>query len=216
MRILVVEDEPELLRILAEALREAGYAVDEADDGDVGLRKTELWPYDAVLLDVMMPKLDGWAVLQALRKTQTTPVLMITARDAVQDRIRGLDLGADDYILKPFDLSEVLARVRAVIRRATGQANSIVTLGDVVLDTAKRTATKAGEQVVLTGREYAIVELLVHHRGDVVTKTRIYDHIFDETDDSLSNLVEVHVSNVRKKLGKDFIETRRGMGYVIP
>ena len=215
MRLLVVEDEPELLQILAQALREAGYAVDEADDGAAGLHKTELWSYDAVLLDVMLPKLDGWAVLQRMRKTQTTPVLMITARDAVPERIRGLDLGADDYILKPFDLSEVLARVRAVIRRASGRARSIIEMGDVVLDTAKRTATKSGEAVVLTGREYAIVELLAHHRGEVVTKTRIYDHIFDENDDSLSNLVEVHVSNVRKKLGKDFIETRRGMGYVI-
>jgi two-component system OmpR family response regulator len=216
VRVLVVEDEPELLHVLAQALREEGYAVDEAADGPDGLFKATSLEYDAILLDLMLPGLDGWEVLGRLRQRQrATPVLILTARDGVDDRIRGLDGGADDYVVKPFSLSEVLARVRALIRRSAGRAGSRIDLGRVVVDTARRSVTCDGEAVVLTAREYAIVELLTHHRGEVVTKTQIYDHIFDETDDSLSNLVEVHVSNIRKKLGKDFVQTRRGMGYVI-
>lgn len=215
MRVLVVEDEPELLRVLAQALREEGYAVDEAADGPEGAFKATSLEYDAILLDLMLPGMDGWEVLARLRKRRPTPVLILTARDAVDDRIRGLDNGADDYVVKPFSLSEVLARVRALIRRSAGRAGSRIDLGRVVVDTARRSVTCDGQPVVLTAREYAIVELLAHHRGEVVTRTQIYDHIFDETDDSLSNLVEVHVSNIRKKLGKDFVQTRRGMGYVI-
>jgi two-component system OmpR family response regulator len=215
MRVLVVEDEPELLRVLAQALREEGYAVDEADTGDDALFKATSWDYDAVLLDLMLPGLDGWQVLAQLRKHKPTPVLILTARDAVGDRVRGLDVGADDYVVKPFNLAEVLARVRALIRRSAGRGDSTVTLGDVTVDTRSRTVTRAGSPVVLTAREYAILELLALRRGQVVTKAQIYDHIFDETDDSLSNLVEVHVSNIRKKLGKDLIATRRGMGYVV-
>jgi two-component system OmpR family response regulator len=215
VRILVVEDEPDLLHVLAQALREEGYAVDEAADGPDGLFKAVSVEYDAVLLDLMLPGMDGREVLARLRKQRATPVLILTARDAVDDRIRGLDGGADDYVVKPFSLSEVLARVRALIRRSAGRGGSRIDLGRVVVDTARRSVTCDGEPVVLTAREYAIVELLTHHRGEVVTKTQIYDHIFDETDDSLSNLVEVHVSNIRKKLGKDFVQTRRGMGYVI-
>jgi two-component system OmpR family response regulator len=215
MRVLVVEDEPPLLSVLSQALREAGYAVDEAADGEVGLYKAKAWEYDAVVLDVMLPKRDGWSVLTALRKTHKTPVLLLTARDAVADRVRGLDVGADDYLVKPFDLTELLARVRALIRRSAGQPTPIITCGDVAIDTGAKRVTLDGKTVTLTAREYAIVELLALHRGQVVTRTRIYEHIFDENDDSLSNLVEVHVMNVRKKLGKDFIVTRRGQGYVI-
>jgi two-component system OmpR family response regulator len=215
MRVLVVEDEPELLRVLAQALREDGYAVDTADNGADGLFKASAWEYDAVLLDLMLPGVSGWDLLAKLRRERATPVLILTARDAIPDRIRGLDSGADDYVVKPFNLSEVLARVRALIRRSAGRGDSTVALGDVVVDTARRSLTKGGATVPLTAREYAIVELLALRRGRVVTKTEIYDHILDETDDTLSNLVEVHVSNIRKKLGKDFIETRRGMGYVV-
>jgi two-component system OmpR family response regulator len=215
VRVLVIEDEPELLRVLCQALREEGYAVDESADGADGLFKATSLDYDAVLLDLMLPGLDGWQVLAGIRRERSTPVLVLTARDGVDDRVRGLDGGADDYVVKPFSLSEVLARVRALIRRSAGRAGSVVELGPVVVDTARRTVTRGGEPVVLTAREYAIVELLALHRGEVVTKSQIYDHIFDETDDSLSNLVEVHVSNIRKKLGKDFVQTRRGMGYVV-
>jgi DNA-binding response OmpR family regulator len=215
MRLLVIEDEPELRRVLAQALREDGYAVDEAADGPDGLYKAIAWTYDLVLLDLMLPGLDGFALLQRLRREKHTPVLILTARDAVPDRIKGLDVGADDYVVKPFVLGEVLARVRALIRRAAGRGDSTMAVGDVEIDTAARTVKLAGEPIALTAREYAILELLVLHRGKVVTKTEIYDHIFDETDDTLSNLIEVHVSNLRKKLGRDLIETRRGMGYVV-
>jgi two-component system OmpR family response regulator len=215
MRVLVIEDEPELRRVLAQALREDGYAVDEAADGPDGLFAATTRAYDLVMLDLMLPGLDGFALLGRLRRQKATPVLILTARDAVPDRIRGLDVGADDYVVKPFNLAEVLARVRALIRRSAGRADSKITVGDLAIDTVRRTVTRAGEPVVLTAREYAILELLVLHRGKVLTKTDIYDHIFDETDDTLSNLVEVHVSNIRKKLGRDFIETRRGMGYVV-
>jgi two-component system OmpR family response regulator len=215
MRVLVIEDEPELLRALAQALREDGYAVDEAADGEEGLFKATSWDYDAVVLDLMLPRLDGWSVLARLRKGRKTPVLILTARDAVPDRVRGLDAGADDYLVKPFELSELLARLRALIRRAAGQADPVLAVGDVAIDTRARTVTQGGWPVALTAREYALVELLALHRGRLVTRAQIYEHLFDEDEDTLSNLVEVHVSNVRKKLGKDFITTRRGQGYVI-
>jgi two-component system OmpR family response regulator len=215
MRVLVVEDEPELLRVLAQALREEGYAVDEAADGYEGLFKATSWDYDAIILDLMLPGRDGWQVLDGLRRQRTTPVLILTARDAIGDRVRGLDSGADDYLIKPFSLAELLARLRALIRRSAGRADSVLTAGDVAIDTRARTATRGGTPVALTGREYALVELLMLHRGELVTRSQIYEHLFDENEDSLSNLVEVHISNVRKKLGKDFITTRRGQGYIV-
>ena len=215
MRLLVVEDELPLLSVVARAFREDGYAVDEAADGEDGLFRAVATEYDAIVLDVMLPKLDGVEVLDRLRRTRKTPVLLLTARDTVPDRVRGLDHGADDYLVKPFALAELLARVRALIRRSAHQPDPVLTIGAVAIQTAAKRVTLAGAEVVLTAREYAIVELLARHRGKVVTKTRIYDHIFDEGDDSLSNLLEVHVSNIRKKLGKDFITTRRGLGYAI-
>ncbi len=215
MRILVVEDEPDLLRSLAQALREAGYAVDTAEDGEEGLYKAESWEYDALVLDVMLPKLDGWVVLQRLRKAKKTPVLMLTARDQSKDRVRGLDTGADDYVVKPFDLSELLARLRALIRRFAKQTRSQIEINDVVIDVAARTVSQAGEPVTLTAREYGLVEYLALHQGEVVTRTALYEHLFDENDSTLSNLLDVHVSNIRKKLGAEFITTRRGHGYCI-
>ncbi|MFO0926488.1 MAG: response regulator transcription factor [Gemmataceae bacterium] len=215
MRVLVIEDELDLLRLLARALREEGYAVDEAADGEDGLFKAASWPYDAVVLDVMLPRLDGWQVLHRLRRTHKTPVLLLTARDAVADRVRGLDLGADDYLVKPFELSELLARLRALIRRSAGQAAPAIELGDVVVDPRTRTVRHRGQPVALTAREYAIVEYLALRQGQLVTRTELYEHLFDEDDDTLSNLLEVHISNVRKKLGREFIVTRRGQGYLI-
>ena len=215
MRILVVEDESDLLASLAKALREEGYAVDTAADGEEGLYKAESWDYDALVLDVMLPRLDGWTVLQRLRKTKKTPVLMLTARDTSRDRVRGLDTGADDYVVKPFDLEELFARLRALIRRAAGQTHNVIEIGEVVLDTAARRVTRAGQAVELTAREYALVEFLALHRGEVVTRTTLYEHLFDEDDNTLSNLLDVHVSNLRKKLGAELIVTRRGHGYCI-
>lgn len=215
MRILVVEDEPRLLRNLAKALREEGYAVDTAEAGDDGLDKAENNTYDAIVLDVMLPRFDGWGVLEQLRQHKATPVLMLTARDAHRDRVRGLDTGADDYLVKPFDLPELLARLRALIRRTAGQAQPLVVLGDITIDTRSRTVKRAGEAVVLTAREYAILEYLALHRGELVTRTALYEHLFDESDDTLSNLLDVHVFNLRKKLGPQLIATRRGQGYCI-
>lgn len=215
MRILVVEDEPRLLRNLAKALREEGYAVDTAENGQDGFYKAETYDYDAILLDVMLPQLDGWQVLERLRQQKKTPVLMLTARDAHADRVRGLDGGADDYLVKPFDLNELLARIRALIRRSQGKAQSTIELGDVCLDTRARIVTRAGQPVTLTAREYAILEYLALHRGEVISRTELYEHLFDESDDTLSNLVDVHVFSIRKKLGAELIATRRGQGYCI-
>ena len=215
MRILIVEDEPDLLASLARALREEGYAVDTAGNGEDGLFNAESIDYDAVVLDVMLPKLDGWEILKRLRKIKRTPVLMLTARDAPRDRVRGLDTGADDYVVKPFDLEELLARLRALIRRATGQATTRLEIGKVVIDTAARTVARDGQPVDLTAREYVLLEFLALHRGKVVTRTMLYEHLFDEDDSTLSNLLDVHVSNIRKKLGHDFITTRRGHGYCV-
>ena len=215
MRLLVIEDEADLLASLAKALREEGYAVDTAADGEEGLYKAQNWDYDALVLDVMLPRLDGWTVLQRLRQTKKTPVLMLTARDAARDRVRGLDTGADDYVVKPFDLEELFARLRALIRRAAGQTRNTIEIGELVIDTAARRVTRAGELVALTAREYAVVEFLALHRGEVVTRTTLYEHLFDEDDSTLSNLLDVHVSNLRKKLGAEFIVTRRGNGYSI-
>ena len=215
MRILVIEDEPRLQHNLAKALREEGYAVDTASDGDDSLFKAETYNYDAIILDVMLPQLDGWQVLEKLRTQKKTPVLMLTARDGPKDRVRGLDGGADDYLVKPFDLDELLARVRALIRRAAGQPKANLELGDVVIDTRARTVTRAGQSVTLTAREYAILEYLALHRGKVVSRTDLYEHLFDESDDTLSNLVDVHIFSIRKKLGAELIATRRGQGYCI-
>ncbi|HET7626016.1 MAG TPA: response regulator transcription factor [Verrucomicrobiae bacterium] len=215
MRLLVVEDEPDLLSSLARALREEGYAVDTAADGEEGIYKAQSSDYDAVILDVMLPKLDGWEILRKLRETKKTPVLMLTARDQARDRVRGLDTGADDYVVKPFDLSELLARLRALIRRSAGQTRNIIEIGDVVINTASRGVFLSEKPVALTAREYALVEFLALHRGEVVTRTALYEHLFDEDDSTLSNLLDVHVSNIRKKLGAEFIVTRRGHGYVI-
>lgn len=215
MRLLVVEDEPDLLAGLVRALRKEGYAVDTAADGEEGLYKAQSTDYDAIVLDVMLLRLDGWAVLAKLREAKATPVLMLTARDRTADRVRGLDIGADDYLVKPFDNAELFARLRAIIRRGAQQARAVIEIGDVRIDTAARTVTRGGEPVALTAREYVVLEYLAMHRGEVVTRTALYEHLFDENDDTLSNVLDVHIFNLRKKLGHDFIVTRRGHGYCI-
>ena len=215
MRILVIEDEADLLASLGRALREEGYAVDTAADGEEGLYKATEVAYDAIILDVMLPRMDGWDVLRNLRKSKRTPVLMLTAKDAGRDRVRGLDTGADDYLVKPFDLEELFARLRAIIRRAAGQTVNTLAIGGVIVHIASRKVTLAGTPVALTAREYCLLEYLALHRGETVTRTALYEHLFDEDDDSLSNLLDVHVSNLRKKLGHELIATRRGHGYSI-
>ncbi len=198
MRLLVIEDDDALRQSLARTFHEEDFAVDTAADGLEGLEKARLGLYDAVVLDVMLPKLDGWQLLARLRPACRTPVLMLTARDAVPDRIRGLNQGADDYLTKPFDPDELVARLRALIRRAAGQASSVLSFGDVSVDTAARRVTVAGAEAALTAREYSLLEYLALHRGEVVTRTALYDHLFGEDENSLSNLLDVHVSNLRR------------------
>jgi two-component system OmpR family response regulator len=163
----------------------------------------------------MLPKLNGIDLLSQLRKVKPTPVLLLTARDAVSDRVLGLDSGADDYLVKPFSLAELHARVRSLIRRSVGQATNIIEVGSLMVNVANKTATQDGVLLDLTAREYALLELLAYHQNKLVSRTMIYDHLFDEDDDTLSNLVDVHISHLRKKLGKDVIETRRGQGYIL-
>jgi two-component system OmpR family response regulator len=215
VRVLVVEDEADLARAVRRALEEQGFSVDTAPDGESGLFNAESWEYDAIVLDLMLPRLDGWTVLRRLRAGKKTPVLILTARDAVPDRVRGLNDGADDYLTKPFAVDELVARVRALIRRGAAHPSPLLSVGDLEINTASRTVTRGGRPVELTAKEYALLELLALNRGRLVTRTAIYDHIYDETDDSLSNVVDVYVSNLRRKLGKDVITTRRGQGYLI-
>lgn len=215
MRLLIVEDEPDLLHGLARILREEGYAVDLSEDGEEGLYKAVETDYDAIILDIMLPVIDGLEVLRRLREKKDTPVLMLTARSETPDRVAGLDRGADDYLGKPFDLEELLARLRALIRRSAGSASPVVNIGDISIDPIARKVTREGSDVVLTAREYALIEFLGRHRGRVLSRTELYEHVFDENDDTFSNLIDVHVSNLRKKLGHELITTRRGHGYCI-
>jgi len=216
MRVLVIEDQPDLRRLLVEILEEEGYAVDSSADGNDGFSKASAWPYDAIVLDMMLPGIDGWDLLEELRKSRATPVLILSARDAMSDRVLGLDLGADDYLGKPFERQELLARLRALIRRSAGQAKPIIELPRIAIDLRARSVTLDNAPVAMTAGEFKLLEYLALHRGKVVGRTELYDHLFDEREDTTSNLLDVYVSNLRKKLGADLIETRRGVGYVIP
>ncbi len=215
MRILIIEDEADLARAVRKALEDDCFSVDVAHDGESGQYQAESCDYDAILLDLMLPRRDGWTVLKQLRRTKNTPVLILTARDGVDERVRGLDGGADDYLIKPFELDELRARIRSLIRRSAGKASRILRAGDVEFDTASRTVRRSGNDVTLSPKEYAVAEYLMMHRGELVTRTRLYDHVYDESEDTLSNVMDVYISNLRRKLGKDFIKTRRGEGYLI-
>jgi two-component system OmpR family response regulator len=215
MRVLIVEDEPDLLGVLRQALCESGFSVDAASDGETGLCKAQQVDYDAIVLDLMLPRLHGGDVLRQLRLTKRTPVLVLTARDAPADKVANLNRGADDYVTKPFVLDELIARLRALIRRASHHPAPVLRAGDVELDAAARTVRKQGERVDLAVKEYAILELLMLNQEKLVTRTMIYEHVYGEDDDTLSNVVDVYICNLRKKLGSDFIVTRRGEGYII-
>jgi two-component system, OmpR family, response regulator len=216
MRILVAEDEPDLARTLRKALAEDGYAVDCTPNGDQALEKATAVPYDTILLDVMLPGRNGLAVLSDLRAQGIrTPVLILTARDAVDDKVRGLNVGADDYMTKPFALTELLARVRALIRRASPEPVNELVAGPLVVDTCARLVRHGDTVVDLTAREYAILELLARRKGSVVTRSAIYDHVYDDRDDTLSNVVDVFIAALRRKVGAGVIHTRRGHGYII-
>ncbi len=213
MRLLLIDDDLLLLGFLAKELRANGHAVDTAGSGAEGLSKALDCGYDAIVLDVVMPGMDGWQVLAAVRRAKKTPVLMLTCRNSVADKVTGLDGGADDHLAKPFELPELLARIRAVTRRSTRHTRSFVEAGDIRIDLAARTVTRGGERVALSQREYAIIEHLSLHLGDIVTRSALYEGVFDENDDSLSNVIDVHVAKLRKKLGRDLIVTHHGRGY---
>jgi two-component system OmpR family response regulator len=215
MKILVVDDDRLMRDFLGDTLRAHSYAVDMSSEGEEGLYKAQNCDYDAVVLDMIMPGISGSEVLKRLRKTKKTPVLMLTAQKEVADKVSSLDTGADDYLVKPFDPLELLARLRALIRRTTQHAQSSIEIGEITIDFAARVVKRAGEFVDLGPREYAIVEHLAMHRGKIVTRTALYEHVFDENDDSLSNVIDVHIGKLRKKLGRDFISTHHGQGYSV-
>ena len=219
MRVLLVEDEPNAAKVLAKGLREQTYAVDLSADGDDAIFQAGTTDYDAIVLDVMLPNKDGFTVCRTLRDTGcTTPILMVTARDAVEARIEGLDCGADDYLVKPFDFGELLARLRALIRRGRQPLlPDRVELGGVVLHTRSRRVVINGGEVPLTAKEYALLEYLARRRGDVVSRADIAEHVWDERYDPFSNVVDVYVQRLRRKLehagAESLIRTRRGEGY---
>ena len=214
MRILIVEDEPTLARQLRQTLESAGYAVDSAHDGEEGQFLGETESYDAVILDLGLPEVDGLTVLDRWRKAgHRMPVLVLTARDSWSDKVAGLDAGADDYLAKPFQSEELIARLRALIRRASGNASSELVSGDVRLDTRSGRVTLAGEPVKMTAQEYKLLSYLMHHKGKVVSRTELIEHIYDQDFDRDSNTIEVFITRIRKKLGADLITTIRGLGY---
>lgn len=214
MRILVVEDDTNLNRQLTDALKEVGYVVDQAFDGEEGHYLGETEPYDAVILDIGLPEMDGITVVEKWRAGgKTMPVLMLTARDRWSDKVAGIDAGADDYVAKPFHVEEVLARVRALIRRAAGHASSELTCGPVKLDTKASKATVNGVAMKLTSHEFRLLSYLMHHMGEVVSRTELIEHMYDQDFDRDSNTIEVFVGRLRKKIGVDLIETVRGLGY---
>jgi two-component system OmpR family response regulator len=214
MRILVVEDDTDLNRQLVTALEEAGYVVDSASDGEDGHFLGDTEPYDAVVLDLGLPTLDGLSVLENWRRDgRTMPVLILTARDRWSDKVAGIDAGADDYVAKPFHMEEVLARVRALVRRAAGHASNELTCGPVRLDLRAGRVTVDGSAIKLTSHEYRLLSYLLHHQGKVISRTELTEHLYDQDFDRDSNTVEVFVGRLRKKIGSDLIETIRGLGY---
>lgn len=217
MHLLIAEDDTRLAKLLDTGLRGEGHVVDIAHDGDEALLLALETAFDVLVLDVMMPGLDGFTVVRRLRdRGVTTPALFLTARGEVADRVEGLDAGGDDYLVKPFAFAELLARVRALVRRRYATTNPVIEIGDLAVDTAKRAVTRAGTAIVLSAREYALLEYLAVRKGEVVTRTEIWEHVYDFRSEAQSNVVDVYIGYVRKKLGPPpLIHTRRGLGYVL-
>jgi len=216
----VIEDEEDLALLLKKGLEEEGYSVDVCFDGEDGLFMASEIKYDAIILDIMLPKIDGMVLLKRLRsKGTTTLVLMLTARDSVKDKVTGLDIGADDYITKPFEFEELLARLRALFRRNSSHSSAILTVLDLKVNTATREVWRANRPVSLTPKEYAILEYLIYNKGRVITRTEITEHIYDESFDLDSNVIDVHINRLRKKIDQDYpeklIHTVRGAGYIL-
>ena len=214
MRLLVVEDDPDLNRQLVSALSDAGYAVDKALDGEEGHYLGDTEPYDAVILDLGLPKMDGIRILEQWRRDEKRmPVLILTARDRWNEKVAGMDAGADDYVTKPFNMEELLARVRALLRRTTGHAKSEIECGPLRLDTKMARVTYEGVPIKLTSHEYRLLAYLLHHRGRVVSRTELVEHLYDQDFDRDSNTIEVFIGRLRKKIPIDVIRTVRGLGY---
>ena len=220
MRIFLVEDDERLASVIARGLRKQSYAVDVAGDGDTAVFQAETNDYDLVVLDAMIPERDGFSVCRDLRSNGfAAPILFLTARDAVEDRVRGLELGADDYLVKPFEFPEFLARIRALMRRRSFLRPAVLAVGDLTLDTASRTAHRSGRLVDLTAKEFAVLEYLMEHRGRVVSRTELAEHVWDHNYDPFSNVIDVYIRRLRRKIDDGFdvalIRTRRGAGYVV-
>ncbi len=216
MRLLVVEDDPDLNRQLVSALQDAGYVVDKATDGEEGHFLGDTEPYDGVILDLGLPVLDGVSVLEKWRRAgKKMPVLILTARDRWSDKVAGFDAGADDYVAKPFHMEEVLARIRALLRRCAGHATSELSCGKLLLDTKSAKVTVDGTAIKLTSLEFRLLSYLMHHKDKVVSRTELVEHLYDQDFDRDSNTIEVFVGRLRKKLGVDVLHTIRGMGYCV-
>ncbi|WP_341319166.1 heavy metal response regulator transcription factor [Paraburkholderia sp. IMGN_8] len=219
MRILVIEDELKTAAYLKKGLEESGYAVDVANDGPQGLILAQEEEYDVIVLDVMLPGMDGWTIVKTLRSTRTTPVLFLTARDDVDDRVRGLELGADDYLVKPFAFVELLARVRTLARRGPPRESELIKVGDLEMDVNRRRVKRGGIRIDLTPREFSLLQLLARRQGEVLSRTQIASYVWDMNFDSDTNVVEVAIRRLRTKIDDNFpvklIHTVRGVGYVL-
>lgn len=214
MRILVVEDDPGLIKQISQALEDAGFSVDKAEDGEEGQFLGETEPYDAVVLDLGLPKVDGLTVLERWRQAGLTmPVLILTARETWSEKVSGFNVGADDYVTKPFHVEELLARLRALIRRAAGHASPVLEAGPIRLDTRTDKVTIDGAAITLTAHELKVLTYLMHHKNQVISRTELIEHIYDQDFDRDSNTIEVFIARLRKKLGSDIIKTHRGRGY---
>lgn len=216
MRVLIVEDEGDLAAAIRRLLEDAGFSADIAEDGEAGLTLALENTYDVLVLDLMLPRLQGERVLAELRtRGRDLPVLVLTARDLVADRVRLLDAGADDYLIKPFEPAELVSRCRALVRRASGHSTSVISLGEVEVDVARRTISRGGQPIAVTPREFRVIEYLALNRGRVVSRDELQTHLYSDSEDTWSNVLEVFVSGLRRKLGAGVIQTRRGHGYII-
>ena len=220
MRILVVEDEKDLNNIITKHLKKNNFSVDSVFNGEEALEYLEYGTYDLIILDIMLPKVNGYEVIKKLRENKNeTAVLMLTARDSIEDKIKGLDLGADDYLIKPFDFGELLARIRALVRRKYGNTSNTMEIDDLCIDIAKKTVVRGGKNIELTGKEYEVLEYLIQNKGHVLSRDKIRDSVWDYGYEGESNIIDVLIKNIRKKIdignSKPLIHTKRGLGYVL-
>ncbi|MBF1202289.1 MAG: response regulator transcription factor [Fusobacterium periodonticum] len=220
MRILVVEDEKDLNNIITKHLKKNNFSVDSVFNGEEALEYLDYGTYDLIILDIMLPKVNGYEVIKKLRENKNeTAVLMLTARDSIEDKIKGLDLGADDYLIKPFDFGELLARIRALVRRKYGNTSNTMEIDDLCIDIAKKTVVRAGKNIELTGKEYEVLEYLIQNKGHVLSRDKIRDSVWDYGYEGESNIIDVLIKNIRKKIdignSKPLIHTKRGLGYVL-